>query len=102
MASDLGQHSVELSAHLLVGEAQDSVAQTLQFGLALPVVFNLESVNIAIHFDDEIACEAAEVHNVPGYGLLATKLGTELFAPQGTPEFGLRRSRSLAHSPGVG
>jgi hypothetical protein len=78
--------------HLLIGEADHGIAESLQVSRPRAVVFDLRRVAIAVDLDHELGTSAAKVHDKAPDGMLAPKLeAKQLLAAQPGPQLLLRR-----------
>ena len=85
---DLLHHGLRLHEDLVFGEPRDPESKLPKHRIALCVAPQPQRLAVlrAVHLDDEIGAQAAEVHDVPRERMLTTEPDSELAASQTPPE----------------
>ena len=102
-SSNLLQHGICVSQHLMIPEPQYSITSRIQ-KLRPPLIsLNLISMMSTIELNHQTAFRTKEVHDVPTNGLLAAKLGAvHLSVAQAHPQLALSVGFVTTKALGVG
>jgi hypothetical protein len=102
-ALNFRQYTIDIRQHVIVPEAQDTIAVGLETPGALPIGRCILRMLPAIHFNDELRTMADKIDDIRTDANLPPEMTIDerQAMPQMRPECPLRIGRHLAHLPGV-